>query len=31
MEEDEVEMIKLLVFTSFITSFSEVIQMICAL
>lgn len=31
MEEDEIEMIKLLVFTLFITSFSEVIQMICAL
>lgn len=30
MEEDEVEMIKLLVFTLFITSFSAVIQMICA-
>ena len=31
MEEDEVEMIKLLVFTLFIMSFSEVIHMICAL
>jgi hypothetical protein len=30
MEEDEVEMIKLLVFTLFIMYFSEVIQMICA-